>query len=65
MDEILELFDKNDYIGCIGSYNPHERLCTKKCPLVLKCIVEYTRKVELSQLEDIFGEEDVSIINMH
>ncbi len=65
MDDILHLITKNDHIGCIGNYNPQDWLCTKKCALAVKCIIEYKRKVELSQLEDIFGEEDVNMIDMH
>lgn len=65
MDELFQIFDKNDYIGCIGNYNPQDRLCTRKCAMAMKCIIEYNRKVALSQLADIFGEEDLSMANNH
>ncbi|MDY6905594.1 MAG: hypothetical protein SWH61_13030 [Thermodesulfobacteriota bacterium] len=65
MNDMLNLLDKNDYIGCIGNYNPQDRLCTKKCALALKCVIEYNRNIELTQLEEIFGEEDMGIAGIN
>lgn len=64
-DEMWRLLSKQDDVGCLGRFNSQSRLCTRKCPLAMRCIIEYNRKLDMMETDDLFGFQDSDAANTH
>lgn len=47
-----------DYLGCFGSFNLKNSICTKFCALRLRCAIERDQKVRLELLEELASYEN-------
>ena len=53
-----------DEVGCIGSFNPHDTFCYRKCALSLRCIIECNRQARLERFMEIMELEDIGPVDL-
>ncbi len=49
-----------DDIGCLGDYNPEDRMCFKICALRLRCAIESSHHIRAEILEELMYSETFS-----
>jgi hypothetical protein len=49
-----------DDIGCLGDYNPEDRMCFKICALRLRCAIESSHHIRAEILEELLYSETFS-----
>jgi hypothetical protein len=49
-----------DDLGCLGDYNPEDRMCFKFCALSLRCAIESNYQIQSEILEDLIYSETFS-----
>ncbi|MFZ5565168.1 MAG: hypothetical protein ACOZBW_14065 [Thermodesulfobacteriota bacterium] len=59
MDDIWPGDVRRDGVDCLGRFNAQSRLCTRRCALVLRCITEYNRRLNMMDADDLFDLQDI------
>jgi hypothetical protein len=49
-----------DDLGCLGDFNPEDRMCFKFCALSLRCAIESNHHIQAEILEDLMYSETFS-----
>jgi hypothetical protein len=49
-----------DDLGCLGDFNPEDRMCFKFCALSLRCAIESNHHIRDEILEDLIYSETFS-----
>ena len=55
---------KNE-VDCLGNFNPRDGLCSRKCSLAMRCIIEYNRRTRLEEFMDLLEFEDIGPADLH
>ena len=50
----------SDDLGCLGDFNPEDRMCFKYCALSLRCAIESDHQIRAEILEDLIYSETFS-----
>jgi len=50
----------SDDLGCLGDFNPEDRMCFKFCALSLRCAIESDHHIRAEILEDLIYSETFS-----
>ncbi len=50
----------SDYLGCLGHFNPRDKMCFKLCALSLRCAIDSNYIVQEEIMEEMIFSEIVS-----
>jgi hypothetical protein len=50
----------SDGLGCLGDFNPEDRMCFKFCALSLRCAIESNHHIQAEILDDLMYSETFS-----
>ncbi|CAN2041250.1 conserved hypothetical protein [Candidatus Magnetomoraceae bacterium gMMP-15] len=51
----IEIYD--DHLGCLGEFNPRDKICVKWCALNLRCAIEQDHNERMEFLDDLLASE--------
>jgi hypothetical protein len=48
---------KEDHLGCIGEFDPRDKICIKLCALNLRCAIVQEQNLRMEVLQDLLEVE--------